>query len=158
SEVMHSTRLAVVDREGRLRGYGDGLQDFAMDPTGEMFGEGLRRLRARVTALLREDAPSFGFPELNASLNALATVLLIGGYAALRRCWVRLHMACMLTALVVSTAFLTCYLYYHIVIQKGQPTSFAKAVPEAPDWVRQVYYTVLGTHIPLAMLTVPLAL
>jgi uncharacterized membrane protein YozB (DUF420 family) len=98
------------------------------------------------------------FPSLNASLNAAAGVLLVAGYGCIRRRLVRAHAACMLSALLVSSAFLACYLYYHIAIRRGASTSFRSQAPEAPEWVALVYYALLLTHVVLAVATVPLAL
>jgi cytochrome oxidase Cu insertion factor (SCO1/SenC/PrrC family) len=55
NEVMHSTKLVVVDRRGHLRGsYFDALPDSrALDPEGD-FEDNLQRLRQTVAALLRE--------------------------------------------------------------------------------------------------------
>src|SRR5262245_55371386 len=98
------------------------------------------------------------FPSLNAGLNALSTVLLIGGYLAIRRKRVTLHKSCMLTAFVVSTVFIGCYLYYHLAIQQGKPTRFTERAPEAPMWVGRVYLVLLWSHIALAVLVPFLAL
>lgn len=102
--------------------------------------------------------PPESFPGLNATLNGIAAVLLLLGYAAIRAKLWRLHAACMLTALGVSAVFLTSYLYYHFVIKEGRETRFEAQAPGAPDWVRYLYFAVLGTHVPLAIVTVPLAL
>jgi putative membrane protein len=102
--------------------------------------------------------PAESFPALNAALNAAAGLLLLAGYFAIRRRAVRAHVACMLTALVVSTVFLASYLYYHIVIKQGKSTEFSTQAPLAPGWVGPVYYTILISHIVLAVVTVPLAL
>ena len=66
----------------------------------------------------------------------------------------------MLSALIVSIVFLTSYLFYHIVIKHGQPTSFAAQTSHAhpPHWVGIVYRIVLWTHTPLAAVAAPLAL
>jgi cytochrome oxidase Cu insertion factor (SCO1/SenC/PrrC family) len=55
AEVMHSTKLVVVDRRGHLRGgYFDGLPDpRALDPQKD-YEDNLQRLRQTVAALLRE--------------------------------------------------------------------------------------------------------
>jgi uncharacterized membrane protein YozB (DUF420 family) len=98
------------------------------------------------------------FPGFNASLNAVSGVLLLAGYAAIRRKQVRLHMTCMLSALAVSALFLGSYLYYHVIIKEGKPTYFEDQAPSAPVWVRKVYLAVLGTHTVLAACTAPLAL
>jgi uncharacterized membrane protein YozB (DUF420 family) len=101
---------------------------------------------------------TFGFPEINASLNAVAFLLLVAGYLAIRGRWIRLHIACMIAALAVSTVFLGCYLWYHIVVKGGKSTTFAEQAPAAPEWAASVYYVVLVSHILLAMAVVPLAL
>jgi uncharacterized membrane protein YozB (DUF420 family) len=98
------------------------------------------------------------FPKLNASLNALACLLLVVGYLAVRRRRIGLHKVCMVAALVVSAVFLGCYVYYHLVVQRGQPTYFSERAPEAPPWVARVYLAVLLSHIVLAVVTAPLAL
>ena len=59
----------------------------------------------------------------------------------------------MLSALAVSIAFLTCYLYYHLAVQRGQPTRFAGAGAARP-----VYPVVLLSHTVLAAVVAPLAL
>src|SRR5262245_10524260 len=98
------------------------------------------------------------FPKLNASLNALAGLLLVVGYLAVRRRRITLHKVCMVAALVVSAVFLGSYLYYHLVIQQGRPTYFSERAPEAPTWVARVYLAVLLSHTLLAAVTAPLAL
>jgi protein SCO1/2/putative membrane protein len=156
-EIDHSTRLVVVDQNGHIRGYFEGLP--SRDQQGKEylaeFEESQKRLRQTVAALTRGP---IDFPLLNASLNAAAGVLLLLGFAAIRRRQIALHKACMLTALVVSATFLGCYLYYHLVIQKGQPTHFSDRAPEAPRWVGLTYLAILGSHTLLAALVAPLAL
>src|SRR5206468_5842698 len=87
-----------------------------------------------------------------------AGVLLVLGYLAVRRRRIALHKALMLTALVVSSLFLACYLYYHLAIQQGRPTRFSERAPEAPTWVATTYHVILPSHIVLASIVVPLAL
>lgn len=99
-----------------------------------------------------------GFPEINASLNALAALLLVAGYVAIRRRLERLHIACMLTALVVSAIFLASYLYFHLVVRGGQATRFEEQAPGAPPWVRHLYLGILLSHTLLAVIAAPLAL
>ena len=85
-------------------------------------------------------------PAVNASLNALATILLVCGWAAIRRGDVRSHRAAMVAAFGVSTLFLVCYLSYHAVVGH---------VPFAGRGAaRAVYFAILISHILLAM-TVP---
>jgi putative membrane protein len=89
-------------------------------------------------------------PALNATLNAIAATLLVTGYIMIRRGHPALHKRCMLGALVASTAFLTSYVIYHYHVP-------SRPFPgQGP--LRVVYFLILGTHIPLAALIVPLAL
>jgi uncharacterized membrane protein YozB (DUF420 family) len=101
---------------------------------------------------------SVDFPALNASLNAAAGVLILVGYGCIRRRLVRAHAACMLSALAVSTVFLASYLYYHFAVKHGIATSFRSQWPDAPAAVAYLYYAVLLTHTPLAVVVAPLAL
>jgi len=89
-------------------------------------------------------------PALNAALNAVAATLLVTGHAFVRRGEIARHRACMLSAFLVSVAFLASYVAYHA--QAGS-VRFTE-----PGWPRVVYFAVLATHVPLAALIVPLAL
>jgi putative membrane protein len=88
-------------------------------------------------------------PALNASLNALSALLLASGYGFIRKRQVARHRLCMVSAFVVSTAFLVSYVVYHA--QHGS-TAFP-----AHGWVRPAYFTLLATHVVLAITVVPLA-
>lgn len=91
------------------------------------------------------------FPAINASLNFLATLFLLGGWWAIKfKHNVNLHRALMGAALVASALFLSCYLYYHY---HAGSTAFQKQ-----GLIRTVYFTILLTHIPLAVLMVPFIL
>lgn len=85
-------------------------------------------------------------PTLNASLNAFAALLLFVGWLFIRRGRVRAHRACMVSAVVVSTAFLASYLVYHY--QVGSVRF------QGTGAIRTVYFTILLTHTVLAA-TVP---
>lgn len=89
-------------------------------------------------------------PAVNAALNGTSALLILAGYAAIRRRRVALHRALMLSAVGVSTLFLASYLYYHA--QAGT-TRFA-----GQGWVRAVYFTILVSHTVLAMAIVPLVI
>jgi protein SCO1 len=163
AEVEHQQKLVVVDRHGHIRGYYDGMilsASRSVDPEGD-YQANLKKLKAKVVSLVHDAwyLPS-DFPRFNASLNALSAMLLILGFTAIRRRLVKLHVFCMLSALCVSALFLAAYLYYHIVIKHGQPTSFASRTSHAypPAWVGIVYGVVLWTHTPLAAVVTPLAL
>jgi uncharacterized membrane protein YozB (DUF420 family) len=87
------------------------------------------------------------FPHLNASLNALATVLLVVGYALIKRGHEQAHRRTMVACFAVSVIFLVCYLYYHIVVKAGASTKF----PDYPATaIRYTYYGILLSHILLA--------
>ena len=83
---------------------------------------------------------------VNASLNTLATVLLVVAYVFAKRGAERAHQRAMQGALAVSAAFLCCYLYYHFNVGS---VSFTHDGP-----VKYVYFAILLTHVLLAM-TVP---
>ena len=90
------------------------------------------------------------FPALDAALNATAAVLLTAGYAFIRAKKVAAHRATMLAAFSVSVAFLACYLTYHL---QTAPTRFG-----GRGFIRPVYFTLLISHILLAMAILPLVL
>ena len=64
----------------------------------------------------------------------------------------------MLLALTVSALFLTSYLFYHFGVIRGQHIPYHERVPQAPDWVVEVYYAILWSHLSLALVAVPLVL
>jgi uncharacterized membrane protein YozB (DUF420 family) len=89
-------------------------------------------------------------PALNASLNAVATVLLTAGWILIKRKKREAHRWCMLSAFTVSTAFLASYLVYHFNVG---------SVPfQKQGAIRTVYLTILLTHIVLAAAIVPMIL
>jgi uncharacterized membrane protein YozB (DUF420 family) len=89
-------------------------------------------------------------PIVNASLNALSTVFILAGISFIKSDRKQAHIVSMLAALVTSTAFLACYVTYH-ALRHGVPTHFTY-----PGWPKVLYYIILGTHVPLAFLTLPL--
>ena len=85
-------------------------------------------------------------PAVNASLNAVATVLLIYGYTLIRRGKREQHKKVMLSAFAVSIVFLISYLVYHAEVG---------SVPYKGEGVmRAIYFTILIPHVILAA-TVP---
>ena len=91
-------------------------------------------------------------PHLNASLNALATVLLVTGYLLIRSHREQAHRRVMLACFAVSTVFLISYSIYHF--QAG-----SVHFPDyPPPTVKVVYRTVLFSHIVLAALVPFLAI
>lgn len=87
-------------------------------------------------------------PAINASLNALSTVLLIVGLVLIKLRRVTAHMWCMLSAFAVSVIFLGCYLVYHWGLHHYTGTH-GKPFPGAGGW-KVLYLTILVTHVFLA--------
>jgi putative membrane protein len=85
-------------------------------------------------------------PTLNAALNATATVLIVTGFVLIKRGARDAHRATMLTAGVVSALFLVGYVT-HKILMRGIHTPFGGENP----MLRMFYYTMLVTHIVLAM-------
>lgn len=84
-------------------------------------------------------------PALNAVLNGLATVLMTVGFIAIKSGNRDLHRRMMLSAGVVSAIFLVGYVSHKILV-RGVHTPFG-----GEGFIRSVYYTMLITHILLAM-------
>ena len=83
---------------------------------------------------------------VDAVLNATATVLLVLGFVLIKRGHEQSHKWVMLAAFAVSTAFLICYLTYHLTTNH---TAF-----QGTGSIRPVYFSILISHICLAV-TVP---
>lgn len=95
-------------------------------------------------------------PAINAALNALATVLILCGFAqikaaqraqdtALRSARIQTHRKLMLAAGAVSAVFLIGYVGHKILV-RGVHTPFG-----GEGAIRGIYYVMLFTHIVLAM-------
>ncbi len=91
------------------------------------------------------------FPALNATLNGLSTVFIASGWTLIRRERKRAHIACMCAAVLTSSAFLSCYLYFHYHVPGG---SIHFDYPNAT--AKWVYFPLLITHVTLAFAVVPL--
>jgi putative membrane protein len=83
---------------------------------------------------------------VNASLNALATVLLVLGLILIKSGRVDAHKRTMIAAFGVSAIFLCCYVWYHMQVGSVRFTH--------PGAVRYIYLTILASHVLLAI-TVP---
>lgn len=88
-------------------------------------------------------------PAINASLNGLATILLIAGYIAIKRGARNAHRNIMLTAFGTSVAFLVCYLTYHYALHHYTGESGKKF--SGTGLIRPVYFTILISHVLLAV-------
>ncbi len=89
-------------------------------------------------------------PAVNAALNALSTLFILAGWTMIRLERKVAHALCMVSALVTSAAFLACYLVYHF-LKEGHVTRFTH-----PGWPKALYFFILGTHTPLAVVALPL--
>lgn len=89
-------------------------------------------------------------PTLNATLNTVATVLLICGWTCIKFKRTAAHIAFMVLALLVSTAFLTSYLIYHY---KAGHVGF-----NGTGWSRKVYFPLLISHVVLAIINLPMVI
>lgn len=94
--------------------------------------------------------PIDAFPPLEAALNSTCAVLLVAGYVSIRRKNVLAHKCCMIAAFGCACAFLTCYLWYHA--HQGDKRFPGHGI------ARPFYFALLGTHIVLATVIVPLVL
>jgi putative membrane protein len=86
-------------------------------------------------------------PALNATLNAISTVLLVTGWVLIKRGERQKHKACMVAALITSALFLTSYVIYHAQVGSVPFTG--------TGWIRTVYFSVLIPHVILAAAIVP---
>jgi len=87
-------------------------------------------------------------PKLYTLFNACALLHIIVGIILIKKGQRQAHTVSMIIALLFSAAFLGCYLYYHFTVGHVQ---FA-----GQGWTRPVYFTLLITHIPLAVLNLPM--
>ncbi len=93
-------------------------------------------------------------PAVNASLNGIATVLLLSGYVAIRRGRRETHARLMKAAFGASALFLVGYLYYHFaVVPELGHTAF-----HGEGMVQKAYYAMLLSHILLAVVNLPMVL
>ena len=92
----------------------------------------------------------YDLPTLNATLNALAATCLLAGYVFIRRGRREAHRLAMIAALVLSAAFLVSYVIYHYNVG-------SRPFPgQGP--IRTLYFTILITHVVLAIVIVPMVL
>ncbi len=92
------------------------------------------------------------FPVLNASLNALSGIFLLGGYINIRRRRIPVHRRFMLAACVTSLLFLVSYVTYH-ALRHGVVTRF-----QGTGAIRSLYFFILTSHTILAVVILPLAI
>lgn len=95
-------------------------------------------------------------PALNATLNGLASILLLAGFIFIKKGDRARHRLCMLGALGMSTLFLVSYVTYHAGMQRVHGEAHTKFVN--PSWFRPWYLALLLTHLIGAIVIVPLVL
>jgi putative membrane protein len=91
-------------------------------------------------------------PALNASLNALATVLLTVGFVLIKQGNREAHRKVMLSACAVSALFLVGYLTHKAL--KGAAAGAGEAIHTqfgGEGFIRTVYYAMLISHVILAI-------
>jgi uncharacterized membrane protein YozB (DUF420 family) len=84
-------------------------------------------------------------PALNATLNGIATILISTGFVLVKMRRLETHRKVMTAAMIVSAIFLVGYVT-HKVLVRGVHTPFGGEGP-----IRTIYYTMLLTHVVLAM-------
>ena len=89
-------------------------------------------------------------PALNATLNGLSAVALLIGFTFIKARKIAQHRAAMITAFIFSTLFLVSYILHHAL--HGDVKYPATAAFRAP------YLWLLGSHIILAIVTLPMVL
>ena len=89
-------------------------------------------------------------PAVNATLNGISGILLAIGYILIRTRRIELHRKVMISAFITSSLFLVCYVVYHAQVGSVRFTR--------QGFVRPLYYTILITHVTLAVSVVPLAI
>lgn len=89
-------------------------------------------------------------PEFHAIINSCVTVLLLCGYYFIRHNKIRAHRLCMLSAFSLSSLFLVSYLIYHASTEE---THYG-----GTGILRILYFTILISHILLAMIIMPFIL
>lgn len=91
-------------------------------------------------------------PAVNATLNGIATLLLVTGFILIKQGNREAHRKVMLAAFATSVLFLISYVTYHS-LRGGMNTPFG-----GEGAVRTIYYIILFSHIALAAVVPVLAI
>jgi putative membrane protein len=103
-------------------------------------------------------------PKLNAFINGSVAILLSSGFYFIRRKNVRFHRACMVAAFTFSIVFLVSYILYHFNAVETRYGDLdhdgvvSKSEQLTAGSLRYIYYFVLGTHIMLSTIIIPMVL
>lgn len=96
-------------------------------------------------------------PPLNAALNGLATLFLLMGFIAIKADRKSVHGYLMGAAFITSCVFLVCYVLHKYLVAKGGANGLHTPFLGEGFW-RPVYFTMLISHIILAIAVPPLAI
>ncbi|QDV66998.1 hypothetical protein Poly24_06890 [Rosistilla carotiformis] len=97
-------------------------------------------------------------PHATASLNSLATVLLVIGLVMVKRGNLKAHRNVMITCFAVSGLFLALYLLHKVALFQTTGSPNRRFPTDVSSAARTVYFTILGTHLLLALTVPPLAI
>lgn len=89
-------------------------------------------------------------PPIYASINAVTALVLILAFIAIKNKKIKLHERLMKFAIILSVAFLTLYVAYHMT---SDSTTFGNE-----GAIKYVYYFILLTHILLSIIVIPFVL
>ena len=89
-------------------------------------------------------------PAVNATLNAIAAVLLVIAYVLILKRRIDAHRRVMIAAFTASSLFLIGYVVYHAQVGSVPFTR--------QGFVRPLYFAILITHVTLAAAVLPLAI
>ncbi|MCO5241399.1 MAG: DUF420 domain-containing protein [Chitinophagaceae bacterium] len=118
--------------------------------------------RVKVEANLGFDVHVFAL--INAIINSMVTLLLIGGLIAVKLRLFRLHKKIMISAIILSVLFLISYICHHLFAGEtrfgdiNHDGLISDAEKADTGGLRTFYYIILGTHIPLAGIILPFIL
>jgi len=104
------------------------------------------------------------FAKINAFINAVIALLLVAALVTVKQKKYALHKRIMITALLLSIAFLVSYILHHLLAGEAKfgDTDHDGLVSEAEKLavgsMRIVYYIILITHIFLAAIILPFIL
>ena len=104
------------------------------------------------------------FAQANAIINSIVAVLLLCGLVAVKTRRYLLHKRIMLTSMFLSILFLVSYICHHLFAGEarfGDINHDGFLSPEEKlnaGSARFIYYFILGSHIPLAGIVLPLIL
>jgi putative membrane protein len=104
------------------------------------------------------------FATINAVINSIVALLLICGLIAVKNKKFHLHKRIMLTAMTLSVIFLLSYICHHLFTGEtkfgdlNHDSVLSNDEKTAAGSARIIYYFILGTHIPLAGIGLPVIL